>query len=263
MLVIRRAEKAETLVNLLQSYYTQLSKHIGVLEEKQGIVMHHAKSESALFNRIVGYQEPKNVLNIAALLEHAKSHGHSFLWYSHDGNIHLHKYLLDQGLDRREPLQGFYFNAKRRMPDYKSHPAVKLLEVRTEEQFYEWCHVFSLCHGVPLEAVCEYFESGYGEERTYTLMMAQVYQKTIACSAFYVYEDNAILLWDSVLPMYRRQGVGSMMAIHRMQMAKKLKCKGVYALGMDSYAAMLKDIGFRHIGKFQTFFYSAEEKDDG
>lgn len=260
MLIIRRAEKAETLISLLQSFHIQLAEKIGVLEEKQGIIMHHSQSNVAIFNKVFGYKEPSNVLNIAALLEHAKAQGHSFLWLAPESNINLHQYLIGQDLDRREALTGFYYNLTWHMPDFESHPAVQLLEVESEEQYYEWCHVFSLCHGADLDVVHQYFQSGYGEERDYTLYMAQVYQKTIACCAFYTHDKQALLLWDSVLPMYRRQGVGSMMALSRMNIAKKLECEGIYTLGMQGYAAMLKDIGFKVVGKFQVFFHSSEEK---
>lgn len=263
MLIIRRAEKAETLVNLLQSFYTQLSKRFGVLEKKQGIVSHHAKLNEAMFNVVIGYREPSNVLNIAALLEHVKKLQEPFIWLAYDDNANLAQYLVSQGLDKREPMQGFCYNLSWRMPKYESHPAVKLFEVTTEEQFYEWAHVFALSHGVSFEKVCTYYQSGYGEDRDYILYMAQVYQKTIGCCALYVHENNALMLADTVLPMYRRQGVGSMMALHRMEVAKQLECEGIYAMGMQSYAAMLKDLGFRAFGNYQLFYCEPEGSEDG
>jgi hypothetical protein len=263
MLVVRRAEKTETLVALYHAYCTQVVKKIGVFEEKQNIFMHHSKLESALFNRVLGCEDPSNVLNCAALLEHAKAFNKKFLWMLHDSNVNLLQYLLTQDLDRREPEMGFYFNLNWRMPNYESHPAVSLLEVESEEQFYEWSAVFAECHGISFEDVCDYFSSGYGDDRCYSLYMAQVYQKTIGCSAMFVHEKNALLLWDSVLPMYRRQGVGSMMALSRMKQAKALECENVYAVGMESFAAMLRDIGFRSFAKFQVLCYGTKENHRG
>ena len=60
------------------------------------------------------------------------------------------------------------------MPEYSSHPAVTLNEVDSEEGFFEWCHVFSQCHGIPVEDVEAYFKSGFGENRGFQMYCASL-----------------------------------------------------------------------------------------
>lgn len=258
MLVVKRTVKTESIIGLLQSYHSKLSKTQGSSEKKKSILLSHSGLNSPLFNVISGFKEPSNVLNIAALLEKAKSLGKSFLWVMHHRNVNLGQYLMNQGLVKREALQAFYYKLSNKVASYESHPAVKMVEVDTEELFYEWCQVFSSCHGIPFEEVCEYFKSGYGESRFYQLFLAQVYQKSIACSAMYINDEKALLLWDSVLPMYRRQGVGSMMILSRMKIAKENGCKAAYAFGVYSLASLFKSVGFRAFTRFEVLCFDQD-----
>lgn len=264
MLVVKRTVKTEKIISLLQSYYSKLSKTQGSAEKKKGIQMYHSSIDIALFNVISGYQEPSNVLNVASLLEKAKALGCSFIWLLHHRNINLQQYLTNQGLSRREPLQAFYYKLSNKMASYESHPAVELAEVTSEEMFYEWCQVFATTKGLDFNQVCDYFQAGYGENRVYQLFLAQVYHKSIGACAMYTDKGSALLLWDAVLPMYRRQGVGSMMVLSRMKMAKEMGCKSVYAFGVYSLASLLKSIGFRAFTRFEMLCFDKDvELDDG
>lgn len=255
MLIIKRAQKSETIIELLQSYYADITKTVGLFDDKQGIVMAHSLLPSALFNVVCGQKEPANVLNVAAMLENAKSQQQPFFWLHHDSNIHLHQYLKNQGMDSRESFYGYCYALDSHMLDFDAHPAVTMAEVVTDEQFYEWCHTFSLCHGVPVDIVEQYFKSGVGEDRVYQLFIAQLYQKTIACCAMYRDEKHALLLWDSVLPMYRRQGVGSMMVLNRLQKAKEDSLEEAFTFGAQDRIQLLKKLGFKSFGKFNLLYH--------
>ena len=61
---------------------------------------------------------------------------------------------------------------------------------------------------------------------------------------------RGLLLWDSVLPMYRRQGVGSMMVLSRMK-GKEAGCEHMY-YGEDSYYALVRSLGFKSFAKFNV-----------
>ena len=250
MLIIKRSERIETIIELLQSFLARVSQDVGIADEKQGIMMTHSLMDTPLFNLICGYEEPANVLNVAALLENAKRQEKSFLWLTHDANIHLEQYLRSEGLDKTGSLQGCYYKLSTKAPEYTSHPAVSLNEVDSDEKFFEWCHVFAVCHGLSVEDVEAYFKSGYGENRGFQMYTAQVYQKTIGCCVLYTEGNRGLLLWDSVLPMYRRQGVGSMMVLNRMQTAKTAGCEHIYAFGDNSYLQLLRSLGFKAFAKF-------------
>ena len=64
--------------------------------------MAHSLTDSPMLNLVCGFQEPANVLNVAALLESAKRQEKSFLWMTHDSNIHLEQYLNTEGYTNRE-----------------------------------------------------------------------------------------------------------------------------------------------------------------
>ncbi len=268
MLIIKRAQKSETVVDLLQSYYADITKTVGLFDEKQGVTMAHSLLKPALFNVLCGSKEPENVLNVAALLEQAKSQSLPFLWMHHDANIHLHQYLKNQGLEHRVSMHGYCYQLETKVLDFDAHPAVVMIEVSTDEHFYEWCHVFSVCHGIPEEDVEKYFRSGTGENRVFQMYIAQLYQKTIACCAMYRKDKDALLLWDSVLPVYRRQGVGTMMALNRLQEAKKAGLSCAFSFGIHDRHALLKKLGFKSFGKFSVLYYDGadqqpKEKKDG
>lgn len=261
MLIIKRAQKSETIIELLQSYYAEITQSLGMFDEKQGVSLAHSLLDEALFNVVCGEKEPSNVLNIAALLENAKSQQQPFLWLHHDSNIHLHQYLKRQHLESRASIYGYCFSLESTLLSFDAHPAVEMSEVATEEQFYEWCHTFSVCHGIPVESVEQYFRSGYGDNRVFQLFTAQLYQKTIACCAMYRKDKSAILLWDSVLPMYRRQGVGSMMVLNRLKLAKGEGLEEAFTFGANDRMQLLKKLGFKSFGKFNVLYHEPSDQE--
>lgn len=261
MLIIKRAQKSETIIELLQSYYAEITQSVGLFDEKQGVSLAHSLLDTALFNVVCGEKEPSNVLNVAALLENAKSQQQPFLWLHHDSNIHLHQYLKNQHLESRASIHGYCFPLESTLLSFDAHPAVEMSEVASEEQFYEWCHTFSVCHGISVDLVEQYFRSGIGENRVFQLFSAQLYQKTIACCAMYRKEKNAILLWDSVLPMYRRQGVGSMMVLSRLKLAKAEGLDEVFTFGANDRMQLLKKLGFKSFGKFRVLYYEPSDQE--
>lgn len=261
MLIIKRAKKSETIIELLQSYYAEITQSIGLFDEKQGVTLAHSLLDTALFNVVCGEKEPSNVLNVAALLENAKSQQQPFLWLHHDSNIHLHQYLKKQHLESRASINGYCFLLESTLLSFDAHPAVEMSEIASEEQFYEWCHIFSVCHGIPVESVEQYFSSGWGENRVFQLFSAQLYQKTIACCAMYRKEKNAILLWDSVLPMYRRQGVGSMMVLNRLKLAKSEGLEEAFTFGENDRIKLLKKLGFKSFGKFNVLYHEPSDQE--
>lgn len=250
MLIIKRSEKTETIIELLQSFFAQITKSVGIVDEKQGIMVAHSLLSSALFNIVCGCVEPTNILNVTALLESAKRQEKPFLWMTHDMNIHLSQYLRNEGLIPSGSLQGLYYKIAAQTPAYTSHPAVELLEVTTDEHFFEWCHVFAQCHGLNVDDVEVYFGSGTGEDKKFQMYIAQVYQKSIGACVLHLEGNKALLLYDSVLPMYRRQGVGSMMAIGRLKVAQEAGCEHAYAFGEHGSYAMFKSLGFKAFAKF-------------
>lgn len=262
MLIIKKSAKTEMITELLQSYLAQVSQKVGIFDEKQGVAMSHSLLDVDFFNLVCGFKEPANVLNVASLLELAKSQGPAFLWMCHESNIHLTQYLKKQGLSSRANIQGLYRSISSELPTYDNHPAVTMVEVTTEEHFYEWCHVFATCHGLTDEVVETYFRPSFGEEGACDLFLAQVYQKSIASSAMYIKNQQCLMLWDAVLPAYRRQGVGSMMLLERMKLAKEAGCNGVYAFGLYAMLETLKGLGFKSFAKFNLLRCSRQNQDD-
>lgn len=255
MLIIKRAEKTETIIELLQSFLAKHSQKVGVFDEKEGVVLSHSLSPVDLFNVVLGSKEPQNVLNVASMLADAKSHEEPFFWLSHESNIHLGQYLKNQGLSLKGMLTGCYYSLTGHIADFSKHPAVTMVEVTSDELFYEWCHLFAKCHGLELETVEEYFKASFHEESGLQLFISQVYQKSIGCCAMYTQDKLSLLLWDAVLPVYRRQGVGSMMVITRMKIAKEAGCEGVYAFGIYAMLEVLKGVGFKVFGRFNIYRY--------
>ena len=267
MLIIKRAEKTETIIELFQSFLSQHSQQIGIFDEKEGIVLSHSLTTVDLFNVVLGAKEPENVLNVASMLADAKSHEEPFLWLAHESNIHLAQYLKNQGLSHKGLLTGCFYNLTGSIAGFDKHPAVSMVEVTTDELFYEWCHLFATCHGLEMETVEAYFKASFHDESHLQLFISQVYQKSIGCCAMYTQDKLGLLLWDAVLPVYRRQGVGSMMVISRMELAKEAGCEGVYAFGMHAMLEMLKGIGFKAFGRFNIHRYDPQsigvEESDG
>lgn len=254
MLILKRAKKAEAIIRLLQSYFEELSASNGMFDRKEDIVLYHSMNDYSLFNVVSGYSEPENVLNIAALLELARSQGYPFLWLAHSSNKNLNQYLLKHGLSERGDIRALYFNMRDCQAKFEAHPAVDFVPVVNIEQFYEWCHIFSECYGIPQDIVESYFKSSFKEGEP-CLYLASLYQKAIGCSALHIEGQSALLLWDSVLPMYRRQGVGSMMILSRMQVARDSGLDHIYSFAMDPMLEVYTELGFNTFAKFNILRY--------
>ena len=105
-------------------------------------------------------------------------------------------------------------------------------------------------------------KKGHGEDRHFQMYFAQVYQKTIGCCILSIEDNKALLLWDAVLPMYRRQGVGSMMVLERLKIAKEQGCDHAYALGSYAHLATLRTLGFKPFANFNLVRFDQDNTMD-
>lgn len=261
VLMIKRTEKTEAIITLLQYYYRYISESVGITDEKEGWLMAHSLLDTPIFNVICGHTEPTNVLNSAALLELARNQRKPFIWLLLDNHIHSQQYLINEGLEERGQLQAGVFHLSSNAPNFTSHPAVELVEVSNDEQFYEWCHVFSVSQGMPVEDVEAYFKLNESAAGNVNMYLAQIYQKSVGCCGMFVKDNQSLLLWDTVLPMYRRQGVGSMMVLQRMNIAKDAGCEEVYGFGLHSSEKLLRSLGFKMFGVFNMMRYDCFEEE--
>jgi GNAT superfamily N-acetyltransferase len=254
MLVIKRAKKTDHLTQLLQHYCEALTDNIGALEVKDQASLYHSGLPIAYFNKLIVTGMSVNYMEVSALLENAKQYELPFVCMLNQSLIDL-KQVVKKSMCQKGSFSGMYYNLRYDIMKYDAHPAAKLIEVQTQEQLYEWvdvfCHAFNLQHD-QVERVCSGLIS---QESPIKLYIVQVYQKTIACSMTVIKDDQALLLWDTVLPMYRRQGVGSMMLLERLEQCKSNGIKEAYTLGFHSSYESAKHVGFKPFVKLGFYRY--------
>ena len=97
---------------MLHSYFQQSATSLGFIEEKESVLLYHSGLSQVFFNVISSFKEPKNALNVLALLESAKVRELPFLWLLHDSNIHLLQHLRTEGLEPKGSMTGLYYDLK-------------------------------------------------------------------------------------------------------------------------------------------------------
>ncbi|MDC3180831.1 hypothetical protein OAT84_01635 [Gammaproteobacteria bacterium] len=253
MLVIRRSKKIDALAKLMEVYSHALSKNIGTLKIKDQAFFYNSGLDIAYFNLLAVIGVSVNFLEVSALLEASKQKKVPFMGLVHDGLIDI-KQLFSQELAFKGRLSGLHYSLKYEMMQYDAHPAAQVIEVKTPEQFYEWVDVYTHAYDLDPTQVEALFK-GAVESHEMVLHIMQVYQKTVACTLSVRYEDQVLLLWDTVLPMYRRQGLGSMMMLKRLFEFQEQGVKDAYAVGFYSSYDLARSIGFKNLVTLPFYRY--------
>ncbi len=254
MLVIHRSKKIDALVKLFEVYCSSLTKSIGNIDLKDQALWYNSGSNIAYFNILSMMGVSVSFLEVSALLEKAKATNVPFIALAHNGLIDI-KQLLSQDLQHKGNMHGLHYNLRYELMQYDAHPAAKVIEVKTAEQYYEWVDIFSHAHDLNREQVEKIFQGALTEDSHLILHIMQVYQKTVACSLSVKDGEKVLLLWDTVLPMYRRQGLGSMLLLQRLFEFQEQGVKDVFSLGFYSSYDLARSVGFKHLVKLQFYRY--------
>jgi hypothetical protein len=261
MLVIHRSKKIDALVKLFEAYCNNLTKSIGEIDIKDQALWYNSNSDIAYFNFLSLIGVSVNFLEVSSLLEKAKASKVPFIAMAHNSLIDI-KQLLSQELSYKGNLHGLHFNLRYDLMQYDAHPAAKVIEVKTAEQYYEWVDIFSHAYDLNREQVEKAYNSALAEDSQLILHIMQVYQKTVACSLSVKDGEKVLLLWDTVLPMYRRQGLGSMMILQRLFDFQEQGVKDVFSLGFYSSYDLARSVGFKHLVTLPFYRYDPPIADE-
>ncbi|UTC24801.1 hypothetical protein MMH89_01370 [Candidatus Comchoanobacter bicostacola] len=261
MLVTKRKRRSETLLGLLYDYCGILATGLGSIDDKESSFAYHTGLTLPYFNIVASRVNESNHLEIQALIELAKQQEQPFtaIFNCKDQWV---KQGLGEDLIMRGSITGMMCKIGASLKSYEAHPAAKLVEVNTQELFYEWVHVFCQSYDLPIEDIERVFAPCINDSVPLQLHIVQIYQKTIACCVTLFKEDKALLLWDTVLPMYRRQGIGNMMMLGRMKLCSEHQCSEVYSFGMHASKDSLQSIGFKKVGRYDLYRYDKPLEED-
>lgn len=180
-----------------------------------------------------------------------------FLWLSDKWSETLDTKLQKLGLSS-EPMSGM-IGAFDDLDDIETDPRISITE-----DLDLWFHIASRVWETPIEMLRVFLRALEAKHDHEVLFVAKIDGEAVGCAALHFDGKTAGFHWNSVLPEYRGQGIGSGLARERIRCAKERGYKVGTAACRDSSIGIFQRLGFEKASEMgicipQKYIHSLNE----
>lgn len=159
--------------------------------------------------------------------------------------------LLENGFSWIEDVPGLYFDLTLDLPEMSSS-SISIIEATAEDNLIDW--IRPMQEGFPSEAQCSPENDTYRQLNAGLLHKGEkklrhfiaYYQGELAGAATLFLSKDSVMLHNlAVLKKFQRKGVGRVLGLHRMAIAKQLGFKHCFLDASEEGFKLHKALGFR------------------
>lgn len=239
------------LKNLQQQHFYDAMKimaaHPGweILEDDQILAL-KAPARIPLINIVWGEPSLKNIHKAKAF--YSSKH---FSWMLTQQQQDIN--LLNSGFKGPDPTPEMIINLDNYHPE-KYNPAIKVIEVKTKQELYQWAQVAAETFELNAHDLIEFFKPFIdiiGE----TPYLAFYNNEPAATSLVFCSEETASIYAMSALAKYRRKGLGTAVVQACLDLAQKkhMKYAVLYASSIGKF--LYEKIGFQTMQDLNEYYY--------